>query len=529
MICLKIRTFVVSATTIGILTGFILSLWFAWKFVPLWYQQQRREVFIVPRLSCDLLENSYLCGISNNQSNIEAELSTVVICLKIRTFVVSATTRRVEFNLLTLLWFAWKFVPLWYQQQLSFSFKLINNCCDLLENSYLCGISNNIYSILPEMYLLWFAWKFVPLWYQQQPGSSRPYRMCGCDLLENSYLCGISNNNNLYLLGEFIVVICLKIRTFVVSATTAYIVQENGVSCDLLENSYLCGISNNTIFYSKYLHTVVICLKIRTFVVSATTWSVSIHWWSGCDLLENSYLCGISNNRTLYGSSFTHVVICLKIRTFVVSATTITSLKDALPLLWFAWKFVPLWYQQQHFDKSTPFDTVVICLKIRTFVVSATTSSAIVTDSICCDLLENSYLCGISNNSIFMRFTMSRLWFAWKFVPLWYQQQLRVPAVGKRISCDLLENSYLCGISNNLSYMISIVPLVVICLKIRTFVVSATTYLHSAHTLYRLWFAWKFVPLWYQQQLILLFNVCVACCDLLENSYLCGISNNPTY
>ena len=41
--------------------------------------------------------------------------------------------------------------------------------------------------------------------------------------------------------------------------------------------------------------------------------------------------------------------------------------------------------------------------------------------------------------------------------------------------CDLLENSYLCGISNNIAVARSIVFKVVICLKIRTFVVSATT------------------------------------------------------
>ena len=43
-----------------------------------------------------------------------------------------------------------------------------------------------------------------------------------CDLLENSYLCGISNNLPLLLLCAFGVVICLKIRTFVVSATTKF-------------------------------------------------------------------------------------------------------------------------------------------------------------------------------------------------------------------------------------------------------------------------------------------------------------------
>ena len=66
-----------------------------------------------------------------------------------------------------------------------------------------------------------------------------------CDLLENSYLCGISNNwmNSTHI--ECVVVICLKIRTFVVSATTQFRENIYELRCDLLENSYLCGISNN--------------------------------------------------------------------------------------------------------------------------------------------------------------------------------------------------------------------------------------------------------------------------------------------
>ena len=44
---------------------------------------------------------------------------------------------------------------------------------------------------------------------------------------------------------------------------------------------------------------------------------------SCCDLLENSYLCGISNNLSIDINTSEGVVICLKIRTFVVSATTL--------------------------------------------------------------------------------------------------------------------------------------------------------------------------------------------------------------
>ena len=143
VICLKIRTFVVSATT-GLSKAIdTLSLWFAWKFVPLWYQQQLRILLRMLKRSCDLLENSYLCGISNNSSIGRVSFVIVVICLKIRTFVVSATTPSSRYCSYIVLWFAWKFVPLWYQQQQLLIPILSFASCDLLENSYLCGISNN--------------------------------------------------------------------------------------------------------------------------------------------------------------------------------------------------------------------------------------------------------------------------------------------------------------------------------------------------------------------------------------------------
>ena len=145
MICLKIRTFVVSATTGKKKPLRRVTLWFAWKFVPLWYQQQHYAKTAINKTSCDLLENSYLCGISNNRNSIHLLKTLVVICLKIRTFVVSATTYSMLCYIQSKLWFAWKFVPLWYQQQPQEDSYLIAACCDLLENSYLCGISNNYY------------------------------------------------------------------------------------------------------------------------------------------------------------------------------------------------------------------------------------------------------------------------------------------------------------------------------------------------------------------------------------------------
>ena len=66
--------------------------------------------------------------------------------------------------------------------------------------------------------------------------------------------------------------------------------------CDLLENLYLCGSNNNSAEMLVLSATIVICLKICTFVVATTTGEGAMLWIGGCDLLENLYLCGSNNN-----------------------------------------------------------------------------------------------------------------------------------------------------------------------------------------------------------------------------------------
>ena len=93
--------------------------------------------------------------------------------------------------------------------------------------------------------------------------------------------------------------------------------------CDLLENTYLCGSNNNVGNLPALPSAVVICLKIRTFVVATTTCQTKVHSLPCCDLLENTYLCGSNNNYVFDKKSIGYVVICLKIRTFVVATTTL--------------------------------------------------------------------------------------------------------------------------------------------------------------------------------------------------------------
>ena len=116
-------------------------------------------------------------------------------------------------------------------------------------------------------------------------------------MLEKSYLCGINNNIQSHFQMYCLVVICLKSLTFVVSITTLFIAFLQMKCCDLLEKSYLCGINNNLSMLRLYLYLVVICLKSLTFVVSITTQVKNPYLYICCDLLEKSYLCGINNNK----------------------------------------------------------------------------------------------------------------------------------------------------------------------------------------------------------------------------------------
>ena len=138
-----------------------------------------------------------------------------------------------------------------------------------------------------------------------------------------------------------------------------------------------------------------ICLKICTFVVSKTT---RIFLYLGGDVLWfawKSVPLWYLKQLNISHKRLRQVVICLKICTFVVSKTTGNEVRTFERRLWFAWKSVPLWYLKQRLIKPYLETSVVICLKICTFVVSKTTSNSVLIASQSCDLLENLYLCGI--------------------------------------------------------------------------------------------------------------------------------------
>ena len=197
-------------------------------------------------------------------------------------------------------------------------------------------------------------------------------------------------------------------------------------------------------------------------------------------------------------------MICLKNRTFAVSQTTPHPPDPHPNRLWFAWKIVLLQYRKQLIESKRSTNR-------------------------CCDLLEKSYFCSIANNRYGLwgddvavviclknrTFAVSQttllvrpyidipLWFAWKIVLLQYRKQQR--------------------------HVVATPPLVVICLKNRTFAVSQTTGLDQHQSTCRLWFAWKIVLLQYRKQLNFSSKGRSSSCDLLEKSYFCSIANNCLY
>ena len=168
--------------------------------------------------------------------------------------------------------------------------------------------------------------------------------------------------------------------------------------------------------------------------------------------LENIYLCGVNNNDEQFVGVPLFIVICLKISIFVVSTTTQPDTANSMDWLWFAWKYLSLWYQQQHQLVRTMVTAVVICLKISTFVVSTTTRWLPPPLMPRCDLLENIYLCGSNNNTSYTDLNQLDVVICLKIsifvvaTTTYYHNQ------SPSDRCDLLENIYLCGSNNNLQY-----------------------------------------------------------------------------
>ena len=299
-----------------------------------------------------------------------------MICLKNRTFAVSQTSTPVFCPCPCWLWFAWKIVLLQYHKHLILSAVLDTRGCDLLEKSYFCSITNIRIWGQSLSSRLWFAWKIVLLQYHKHQTIDKLTQDIGCDLLEKSYFCSITNISNRIALSFEELWFAWKIVLLQYHKHPTNISSCVHRCCDLLEKSYFCSITN-------ILTTMIVLKFVLWFAWKIVLLQYHKHHYrrikyhgSGCDLLEKSYFCSITNIKPISISPKRYVVICLKNRTFAVSQTSPEVWVTSPTLLWFAWKIVLLQYH-----KHRP--------KTKTIALS------------CCDLLEKSYFCSITNISIF--------------------------------------------------------------------------------------------------------------------------------
>ena len=220
MICLKNRTFAVSQTSRRLSRSLSWLLWFAWKIVLLQYHKHLFFKKLTASSSCDLLEKSYFCSITNINRIPQQPSGVVVICLKNRTFAVSQTSRIWGQSLSSRLWFAWKIVLLQYHKHLQIGVIACLFVVICLKNRTFAVSQTSCLKQMSITMALWFAWKIVLLQYHKHPYLRFAKTSIGCDLLEKSYFCSITNIPLRHFVPHYAVVICLKNRTFAVSQTS---------------------------------------------------------------------------------------------------------------------------------------------------------------------------------------------------------------------------------------------------------------------------------------------------------------------
>ena len=148
VICFQICIFVLGDTPTGLRISPAKALWFAFKFVFLYWVIHRNGIRKKLPKCCDLLSNLYFCiGWYTDYSAIDTA-AFVVICFQICIFVLGDTPRCRVRKRGTALWFAFKFVFLyWVIHQAALSL-LFPPCCDLLSNLYFC--------------IGWYTWLLYP-------------------------------------------------------------------------------------------------------------------------------------------------------------------------------------------------------------------------------------------------------------------------------------------------------------------------------------------------------------------------------
>ena len=166
--CFKMCIFAVASTIRAAYTRKHFALWIASKCVSLQWQAQYRANRGDNGNSCELLQNVYLCSGKHNYHYALWVGNTVVNCFKMCIFAVASTIWLTSFVCETLLWIASKCVSLQWQAQYIIQRYFNSQCCELLQNVYLCSGKHNLPCCEMVSLTLWIASKCVSLQWQAQ-------------------------------------------------------------------------------------------------------------------------------------------------------------------------------------------------------------------------------------------------------------------------------------------------------------------------------------------------------------------------
>ena len=171
-----------------------LELWIAFNFVSLLFEQQLKDCYKDLEGSCELLSILYLCSLNNNHFFCAKDCKSVVNCFQFCIFALWTTTIWELVLMLRVLWIAFNFVSLLFEQQREAIRGTIKRGCELLSILYLCSLNNNFIYFLVEYTRvvncfqfcifalwttthhldisiqtgLWIAFNFVSLLFEQQ-------------------------------------------------------------------------------------------------------------------------------------------------------------------------------------------------------------------------------------------------------------------------------------------------------------------------------------------------------------------------
>ena len=146
-----------------------LLLWIAFKSLYLWHRKQRQCEKIQVYICCELLSKVCIFDIGNSFVNTDSPTDIVVNCFQKFVSLTSETALLSEWELLNMLWIAFKSLYLWHRKQRSRKPSIMVSA-------------------------LWIAFKSLYLWHRKQLCYPYIYLRISCELLSKVCIFDIGNS-----------------------------------------------------------------------------------------------------------------------------------------------------------------------------------------------------------------------------------------------------------------------------------------------------------------------------------------------